>query len=518
MTPVARRVVWSLVAAVVILGAGVAALVTFWPRGPQGVPPQLVPAAWAQYRTSPGHAFHVSQGKAECRDCHDVERDGFKSPGTDVCKKCHVKESARAHLGGPGLAATSCLTCHQFAPGLPAPTCIGCHAKPEGDLSAVVQHATAECTKCHRPHDNPSIVPADCASCHDERATKHGEHAGSKGCLDCHGAHRPATAATVACSSCHAQPAGPHPAGHDSCIGCHQPHDFVAGGEQACIRCHGEKTTLAANVAPAHAICTSCHTPHDPARAATACVRCHQDIQVEHGAQEACGTCHTPHGDDAAVVAVSCTSCHAKVAVFDTAAHAGGVACEGCHKPHHFAGLSEKALCGNCHARETTLVATNAGHADCRSCHGAEVAHAPAPPVACGTCHPAEEKSAPAGHQRCVGCHEPHAGQPLATCATCHADKTAGPHATIPGGCETCHRPHGPSGVAAPPGCKTCHAPSSLPALHAAAGHAECSNCHVSSHAPPRSDRATCTGNCHLDKRDHQPTAQVCTGCHVFRR
>ncbi len=41
MTPVARRVVWSLVAAVVILGAGVAALVTFWPRGPQGVPPQL---------------------------------------------------------------------------------------------------------------------------------------------------------------------------------------------------------------------------------------------------------------------------------------------------------------------------------------------------------------------------------------------------------------------------------------------------------------------------------------------
>ena len=269
MTPVARRVVWSLVAAVVILGAGVAALVTFWPRGPQGVPPQLVPAAWAQYRTSPGHAFHVSQGKAECRDCHDVERDGFKSPGTDVCKKCHVKESARAHQGGPGLAATSCLTCHQFAPGLPAPTCIGCHAKPEGDLSAVVQHATAECTKCHRPHDDPSIVPADCASCHDERATKHGEHAGSKGCLDCHGAHRPATAATVACSSCHAQPAGPHPAGHDSCIGCHQPHDFVAGGEQACIRCHGEKTTLAANVAPAHAICTSCHTPHDPARAAT---------------------------------------------------------------------------------------------------------------------------------------------------------------------------------------------------------------------------------------------------------
>ena len=265
-------------------------------------------------------------------------------------------------------------------------------------------------------------------------------------------------------------------------------------------------------------ICTSCHTPHDPTRAAVACVRCHQDIQVEHGAQGACVTCHEPHGADPTIVAVSCTSCHAKVAVFDTAAHAGGITCEGCHKPHQFAGLDPKALCENCHARETTLVAANKGHADCTSCHGAQVAHTPAPPAACGTCHAAEAKSAPAGHQRCVGCHEPHAGQPVANCATCHANKTAGPHATIPGGCETCHRPHGPSGVAAPPGCKTCHAPSALPALHAAAGHSECASCHVSSHEPPRADRGTCTGSCHLDKRDHQPGAQVCTGCHVFRR
>ncbi len=98
---------------------------------------------------------------------------------------------------------------------------------------------------------------------------------------------------------------------------------------------------------------------------------------------------------------------------FDTAAHAGGVACEGCHKPHHFAGLNPKTLCETCHARETTLVAANQGHADCTSCHGAEVAHAPASPPACGSCHVAEAKSAPAGHQRCEGCHDPHAGQPV---------------------------------------------------------------------------------------------------------
>jgi hypothetical protein len=73
--------------------------------------------------------------------------------------------------------------------------------------------------------------------------------------------------------------------------------------------------------------------------------------------------------------------------------------------------------------------------------------------------------------------------------------------------------------VAAPPGCATCHARPTLPALHAAPGHAQCSACHVSSHEPPREDRATCTaGSCHADRTSHQPAAQVCTGCHVFRK
>jgi hypothetical protein len=36
-------------------------------------------------------------------------------------------------------------------------------------------------------------------------------------------------------------------------------------------------------------------------------------------------------------------------------------------------------------------------------------------------------------------------------------------------------------------------------------------------HFPPRADRATCTGSCHADRRNHQPDAKICTGCHVFR-
>jgi hypothetical protein len=225
-----------------------------------------------------------------------------------------------------------------------------------------------------------------------------------------------------------------------------------------------------------------------------------------------------PPGNDPAFVATACTSCHAKVAATDRSAHAGGIACESCHKPHAFGGLVEKVVCQSCHLREVTLVASNPGHAACTSCHGASVEHAPAKAVACGTCHVAEQKSAPAGHQACVGCHEPHAGKPTPACVTCHANKVGEPHSAIQGGCETCHRPHGPGGPAAPPACQTCHAPATLPALHAAPGHAVCASCHASPHEPPHEDRAACTGTCHVDKRTHQPGAQVCAGCHVFRR
>jgi hypothetical protein len=518
VTRIARRLVWTIAAAVLVITAGVTALVEWWPHPPKGAPPELVPASWEQYRTSPGHQAHVTRAGIECGSCHDLAKDGFKNPGTDVCKNCHAKETAFGHRGGPGGDGTGCLTCHAFAFDRAEPTCIGCHAQRHGEAPAVVQHATADCATCHRVHESPSIVAADCTSCHEERADRHAAHEGSKACRDCHDPHAPAAVAVDTCSTCHAQPAGPRPAEHASCIGCHQPHDFAAGGAGACVRCHGEKTTLGAQVAPAHAVCTSCHAPHDPAGAVASCASCHANVHVEHADQGTCVTCHSPHGEPPGAVASACTSCHAKVAAFDTGAHAGGVACEGCHKPHAFAVQDPQALCKTCHARETSLVATNAGHQDCASCHGASVAHAPAKAPACSTCHAKEQASAPSGHQRCEGCHDAHGGGTAAACSTCHASESAGVHASVPGACETCHRPHGPGGIASPPSCASCHARSNLPALHTVAGHADCASCHVAPHEPPRDDRSTCTGSCHVDRRDHQPQAAVCTGCHVFRR
>jgi hypothetical protein len=516
MTRVARRIVWGLATAVVVLVGSAIALYALWPRSPPGVPPDLVPASWEQYRMTPGHQTHVAGGKAECRDCHDFERDGFKNPGTAVCAKCHAKDMASAHHRASP-SSTDCLSCHTFALGRSDPTCIGCHANVEGKLPAIVQHATLDCDTCHHLEQTPSVVLAECSGCHEEVATRHAAHAGSKGCSDCHSGHEPALAAKAVCASCHAQATQPHPPAHDDCLGCHQPHDFVAT-DGACIGCHGAKTTLVDRAVPAHAVCTNCHKPHTPGAASAACVGCHESVKVSHGSAGACVTCHAPHGDDPVAVATTCTSCHAKIARSDTGAHAGGIACETCHKPHTFGGLDAKTMCRECHGREAMLVASNPGHTDCASCHGASVVHAIAAPAACGNCHAAEQKSAPAGHQRCVGCHEPHAGKATPACASCHANKTSEPHGNLQGGCASCHRPHGPNGVAAPPACTTCHAPPTLPALHSAPGHVACASCHVSPHEKPREDRAGCTGTCHTDKRDHQPAATVCTGCHVFRR
>jgi hypothetical protein len=506
-----------LVIAAVVAGVGLSRRLA---QAPSSAAPVIVPAAWAEYRTSLGHTQHVGRANVECKDCHDYARDGFKNPGPAPCARCHAKEAARLLAGGV-TKMTDCLTCHAFAPAQVVPTCIGCHAEPEGRFAAIkTTHATTDCVQCHSPHGDPTIVAAACASCHTEVAPEHAAHAGSAGCADCHKPHAPAASALTECRTCHEASVGHQPAGHDSCLGCHKPHAFAAS-PRVCADCHeaeAKATFLAARV-PAHAACTSCHAPHAPGAAAASCIGCHAEINVSHGGKTDCITCHEPHAGDVTATASACTSCHVKIAGKDNGAHAGGIVCTSCHKPHAFDPPQNKvALCASCHANEETRVATNPGHTDCASCHGPS-AHAPKTTLTCATCHGREQASAPKGHQACLGCHEPHSGKslPAATCASCHADKTGGPHDALKNKCETCHRPHGPGGIPKPPACTTCHADGPLPALHTVPAHNECASCH-SPHRPAPSSRATCTGSCHADRRNHQPQAQVCTGCHVFTK
>jgi hypothetical protein len=515
MTP-ARKVLFGFGTTVLFLVAcGLVAFFRTAAKRPEIVPAGVVPASWSEFRTSHGHEQHVGKSTVTCKDCHGYETTGFANPGAGVCERCHRDQTAHTHAGGA--KKTDCLACHSFAP-REASTCITCHAEVQGTHARVAQHATVACSECHHPHATPAIAPKTCTSCHEERALSHAAHAGSKDCQDCHRAHEPARAADASCSSCHERPAGPKPAGHDSCMSCHKPHGFTAQAGRVCVVCHGVKPTLVAATAPAHAACTSCHAPHAPGQAAGSCQSCHAQVHVAHAGKEACVGCHEPHRGDVDAKASACTTCHASVASTDQGAHGAHAACTSCHKPHAFPAVPAGQLCADCHAGPTQLASENRGHRECRTCHGAS-AHQPQRAPPCATCHANEATTAPVGHQTCGSCHESHGGARLpvaATCVGCHAKKAAEQHASIRGGCETCHRAHGPNGVAAPPKCATCHQPPSLPALHAVPAHTDCGKCHTS-HGPPRADRETCTGTCHAGRKNHQPGAQVCSGCHVFR-
>jgi hypothetical protein len=304
MTTGAWRVAWGLAAAAVVLVvACVVAFVKLRAHGPRQGPPgaALVPAAWAQYRATPGHHAHMERGKAECSDCHDVDGNGFQNPGTVVCEKCHAREAAGAHHG-PASGSGECLTCHAFAPGGTVQTCIDCHRSPQESLGAIVHHATVDCSTCHHLGQTPSLVLADCTGCHKDFLLTHQtmgpvRSAGSHGCVDCHHGHEAASAAKAVCTSCHNENKQPHPTAHDACTSCHQPHAFAAK-DGACVGCHGHKSTLADRAVPAHAACLSCHNPHVPDSAASACAGCHWNMDVSHGKGKACTTCHVLHGDD----------------------------------------------------------------------------------------------------------------------------------------------------------------------------------------------------------------------------
>src|SRR5262249_18829806 len=42
-------------------------------RRPPGVPAELVPPNWAEFRASAGHEKHLAQPNVVCKDCHDFE-------------------------------------------------------------------------------------------------------------------------------------------------------------------------------------------------------------------------------------------------------------------------------------------------------------------------------------------------------------------------------------------------------------------------------------------------------------
>jgi hypothetical protein len=503
------------------------------PAGPAEVREALA----ADVRGATLHRAHVlGVEPVPCARCHAVEPDGFTPPDRDRCLECHPVREAALHAGVDDDDARQCTRCHDFLDRGPTAVrawqCAECHTRPHG-AAPPSGHLADTCGRCHTPHGEASLAPAACLDCHEDRATQHRavDDPSTGSCLACHRQHDAAANAHDRCAPCHQQSeprvaaSATFAGGHDRCTTCHEPHGFTRKTARTCVSCHPGQPALAASRVGAHAACTSCHDRHAvKASARDSCQRCHERVSPRHppGARgHDCLGCHPAHPErDARVLAVTaCSSCH-RQASGDRAFHRGA-ACADCHRAHDFKLAATPALCLDCHARRvgsSAAVVPGDGHRDCAACHGRDP-HAPARPPACASCHQAQARSAPPGHAACRECHDEHraALRPRATtCTGCHADRRSGPHAGLAQGCASCHRAHGPGGVARPPACADCHDRRGLPMLHRITEHATCSDCHTA-HAPPADRRADCL-RCHTDRRDHEPAASGCTGCHPFSR
>jgi hypothetical protein len=464
------------------------------------VPTREVPADWRFDKFSPGHSQHVVNQALECNLCHDPSKEGFEEVDIGVCTSCHVEQASHPHLGEEG-KITECMTCHTFkfyAEAASPWDCVRCHGPFDTPThTGLAMHDGIACANCHHPHMPTEETTAECTDCHERLNVQHGRPKLSGTCVDCHGGHKLASDA-AACMECHNERPSKVPRtavfasideGHSACVDCHVPHTFSSAGALRCESCHKRTPVLARATAADHRACGSCHEPH-AVRAAgdRSCKSCHEEVVSTHPVKKQgdCVSCHEPHPKRRAQLALRCSRCHEEAGA-ENGFHASKTVCTDCHAPHAFdlSGVAEQTLCVECHAEQSRMTRRIADHSECASCHEG-TAHVLGEPATCASCHGELEAASPEGHRECASCHEPHGGAILATatCTSCHESRGLPGLHQIPGD------PKGP-------------------------GHSDCAGCHNPHNSEVRADRASCM-ECHTDIADHQPEADVCTGCHTF--
>jgi hypothetical protein len=464
-------------------------------------PTREVSIDWRFDKFSPGHSLHVINHALQCNDCHDSARADFKEVDIGVCTNCHLEQASHPHLDHEG-EITECLTCHAFKfdaePDSPW-DCVRCHGPFDTPThSGLAMHDQIACASCHHPHLPTEQTVGECGDCHEALKVQHGRPELSGTCADCHGGHKLASEA-AACMECHSEPPskvsrtavfGGAADGHSECVSCHEPHAFSASSANRCESCHKRLPVFAQRTAREHRDCSGCHDPHAVRAAGDgACMGCHEEVASTHPVEKNkpdCISCHDPHPRRAAQLALRCSNCHEE-ARSERAFHAPETQCTDCHDPHDFdlSNIPERALCAQCHATQVRQTGRIADHSSCESCHEG-TAHELELPVACASCHEEILTASPEGHRECASCHEPH----IAT-------------------------------VNAATNCAECHATNKLPGLHRipndplGPGHSDCAACHNVHQSTVRADRNSCM-ECHTDIADHQPDAELCTGCHTF--
>ena|GEM_PF-2725375 len=516
-------------------------------------------------------AASEASGARECFSCHDFTATKIKST---ACISCHAKQRGTVRAitpHDPKHPQEDCTGCHRAhkTPSLVRKKCESCH-----DKEVVTGHAKPGiqirgCASCHGYHEKASVASTRCTNCHRQSRQLVSKHAtftkGKQGkghvkCVTCHREHHFFKTEVIGCrAQCHQNVvaiAEDKVEKHRGCIGCHDKHDVLGSPAKSCVTCH-EVVPNHPKDPKSHTRCIGCHPPHAGRGAplAVSCTSCHKKkASSDRGLHQSykhrgpsCRNCHKPHAfalssarpslcrschgekpfPNAPVIRTyvkhsNCIKCHtAKVAhkpsgpkVACGSCHMDKAAvafrdhkyCTNCHDPHT---TKQQRPCGSCHKKQARIA--RGQHRKCRNCHEPHSTHQRKP---CSGCHPTEARTAPLKHKQCQNCHDKHSTVVKRPCGSCHKSRTTGIHRNVPGSCMSCHRPHGPKGHAQKPACRSCHN-KPLPALHASSGHRKCTKCHRSHGGQPYRSPATCRG-CHTDRKNHEPAATSCIGCHSF--
>lgn len=343
------------------------------------------------------------------------------SQTADRCAKCHPSPSAYHY----GLA---CGQCHTAASFLPAKV-----MRPSHPIKLVGEHATLECSTCHKPGKAPAT---DCSTCH---SAPKGHLTGA--CSACHGPEGWAESAATAGIS---GPAAPHLlAAADDCLLCHAPAGPnwpVPAGHRSytvaqCLLCHDSAAD--AGVTVVHEVANLFQGRHTE----LACAECHTDGQLA-GTPETCSACHQP--DDR---------------------HGGqfGQDCGRCHTPNGWGGATFD------HSQTGFGLAGAHSSAACTGCHGG--GRYDGTPTSCVACHQADDRHGGQYGQDCAGCHRPDGWGGAAFDHGQTGFSLTGAHSSA--GCVACHTNGQFNGT--PRECAACH---SEPAYHAGTLGTSCATCH----------------------------------------
>jgi Cytochrome c7 and related cytochrome c len=402
--------------------------------------------------SSAGRFPHEAPPHAQlgCTTCHDeavVVAGGSARPGADDHAPCDRAKCHAAEFLGP--PTTFCALCHD----------------------AVTPWREGETTlAAYPPRRGPRAYPS---------TFSHQLHLDTRRMDRRAGFH-------VGCGDCHAGPQradlSPEAIARLAISGDGGGGDAPLPGHAACGRCHDRQP-------PTMATCAGCHASKRPATRQRRLIT--GDLSFSH----------EEHVSDVAGRAITCATCHARVAGQTKASQTdlpAIAACVTCHDDSKRAPESAAmSVCGRCHAgsRDTfqRLVAPRS--------HLAERFRPDDHTLAFRRDHTRE---AQADADRCARCHGGMSGQTRANCDECHQTMRPADHLV-----SWREYDHGPEAAASPDRCAVCHEAEVCTACHsrpprshsvpdfAAAGHGRVAQFRLRS-----------CFHCHTPERE-------CSGCHT---